>query len=78
MRRNELSVEDVFPAHYIMSYDRILFNFICPLFTNRKFVLEGIYSSIHALARAVKVLGLLQELGYRVLGCSIPYCSYVK
>ena len=55
IRINELSVEDVFPAHYIVSYDTIFFNFICGLFTNRQFVLEVIYSSIHALARVLKV-----------------------
>ena len=33
------------------------------------FVLEGIYSTIHALARALKI---------EVLGCSIHYGSHVK
>ena len=32
-------------------------------------MLEGIYSSIHALARALKI---------EVLGCNIHYCSHVK
>ena len=36
VRINELPVEDVFPAHYIVSYDTIFFNFICSLFTNRQ------------------------------------------
>ena len=36
VRINELTVEDVFPAHYIVSYDTIFFNFICSLFTNRQ------------------------------------------
>ena len=58
----------------------ILFNFICSLFTKRRFVLEGFYSSIHALARALKVgvQGCCMHQGIGFLGCSIHYCSHVK
>ena len=62
IRKKNLPVEDAFPAHYIVSYCRVLFNFNCRLFTNRQFVLEGIYSSIHALVRALKVgVAMLKE-----------------